>query len=120
MENLIKFAQKEKPRGGWISAIGGAAWAELAFYDLKAKGYEWKRYDKNLEITSLQGNIAWDGKTPVIHLHGTLSDVNMQTIGGHIKELEINGTCELFVHNWFQDKLTRSQDDQTGLKLLDL
>lgn len=120
MENLIRFVQKEKPKGGWLSGIGGATWAEVAFYDLQAKGYEWKRFDKSLEITSLQGNIAWDGKEPVVHVHGTFSDTNMQSIGGHIKELEVGGTCEIFLHNWFQDKLTRLQDDETGLKLLDL
>lgn len=120
VENLVKFARKEKIKGGWISGIGGALWAEVAYYDLQAKGYEWKRLDKALEVTSLQGNIAWDNKEPTVHIHATFSDTNMQSIGGHLKELQVGGTCEIFLHNWFQDNLTRLHDDETGLKLLDL
>lgn len=120
IENLIKFAQKENIRGGWISGIGGALSAQLAFYDLQAKGYEVKEFDKLLEITSLHGNIAWGENGPVVHVHGTFSDANMQSIGGHVKELVVGGTCEIFLHNWFKDKLTRTHDDETGLPLLDL
>ncbi len=120
VENLIKFARQENIRGGWISGIGGALSVELAFYDLPAKSYKIKEFDKLLEITSLQGNIAWVDKDPVVHIHGTFSDANMQSIGGHVKELRVGGTCEIFIHNWFHDKLTRSIDDVTGLTLLDL
>ncbi len=120
VESLIKFAKKENIHGGWVSGIGGALSVQLAFYDLQARDYEIKEFNKPLEITSLHGNIAYKDGEPFIHLHGTFSDANMQGLGGHVKELIVGGTCEIFLHNWFKGKLTRSEDDATGLALLDL
>jgi uncharacterized protein len=117
---LLSFMRKQKITGAWVSGIGGATWAELGFYDLAAQHYRWKKLDQLLEITSLQGNMAWEGDEPFVHLHGSFSDGSMQSFGGHVKELEVAGTCELFIHVWNKDKLTRSQDPKTGLKLLDL
>jgi predicted DNA-binding protein with PD1-like motif len=117
---LTDFVREQGVAGGWVSGIGGALAAELGFYDLVAQHYRWKKLDQLLEITSLQGNIAWDNEEPFLHLHGTFSGVDMQTIGGHVKELTVGGTCEIFLHAWNKDRLKRSPDNETGLKLLDL
>jgi predicted DNA-binding protein with PD1-like motif len=93
VESLLRFVTEQKISGGWISGIGGATWAEVGFYDLTAQHYRWKKLDQLLEITSLQGNVAWDGDDPFLHLHGTFSDGTMQSFGGHVKELETGGTC---------------------------
>jgi uncharacterized protein len=120
VESLLQFAKEQKISGGWISAVGGALSAEIGFYDLAAQHYIWKKLDTLLEIASLQGNLAWDASEPVLHLHGSLSDKTLQTYSGHIKEIEVGGTCEIFVHVWNKDELSRTLDDQTGLNLLDL
>lgn len=117
---LTDFVRKQGVAGGWVSGIGGALAAELGFYDLTAQHYRWKQFDELLEIISLQGNIAWVGEEPFLHLHGTFSGADMQTIGGHVKELTVGGTCEIFLHVWNKTQLTRASDDETGLKLLDL
>ncbi|MDB5163663.1 MAG: hypothetical protein JWS12_280 [Candidatus Saccharibacteria bacterium] len=101
--------------------LGAARWAEIGTYNLETKDYKWQKLDGPLEIISLQGNVAWEGDEPVLHIHGTFSDDKLQTYGGHIKELEISATCEIFMHHWWgEDRLTRLPDDETGLKLLDL
>ncbi|HSX27338.1 MAG TPA: PPC domain-containing DNA-binding protein [Patescibacteria group bacterium] len=120
MENLTSLVKEQKIGGAWVSGLGGATWAELGFYSLETKDYIWKKLEQALEITSLQGNVARDGEEPVIHLHGTFSDKDMQAYGGHVKELEVAGTCEILLHRWYEPGLKRTQDDQTGLKLLDL
>lgn len=120
VENLMKLVKQENIRGAWISGLGGAERVELGFYDLPSKTYNWQKFDKLLEITSLQGNVAWDSEEPVLHVHGTFSDENMRAFGGHVKELEVAGTCEILLHRWYEQGLSRSQDDKTGLKLLDL
>lgn len=118
VENVTKLVKDEQIGGAWISGLGAAQWAELGFYNLTSQVYEWKKFDELMEITSIQGNIAWDGDSPILHMHGTLSDKNMQAYGGHIKELQAGGTVEIFLHRWFQGKLTRTEDPKTGLKLL--
>jgi len=120
VESLTDFVKQQKIAGGWVSAVGAAASVELGFYVLEAKEYHWKKFEQLLEITSLQGNVAWKGEEPLLHLHGTFSDENMQAIGGHVKELEVGGTCEIFLHIWNSDQLTRYQDPETGLNLLNL
>jgi predicted DNA-binding protein with PD1-like motif len=120
VQGLTQLAKREKIQGAWIVGLGAAQWAELGFYDLDKQAYQWKRFDKLMEITSIQGNIAWEGDEPVLHLHGTFADESMQAFGGHIKELQVGGTCEVLLHRWYADALHRTQNPDSGLKLLDL
>jgi len=120
VENLIEFVEAEQISGGWISGLGAVTDAELGFYDLEHKTYNWKRFNKLMEITNLQGNIAWYKDEPVVHLHGTFCDENMQAIGGHVRELQVGGTVELMIHKWNGDPLTRILDKETNLKLLNI
>lgn len=121
VESLLKFVKERNIKGAWLMGLGGAEWAKLGFYDLPNKTYRWQRFDELLEITSLQGNIAWKDGEPALHMHGTLSNAQFQVIGGHIKELSVAGTCEVFIHALDSDQpLTRKPDDQIGLALLNL
>ena len=118
--SLTKFVIEKDIKGGWVMGLGGLAWAELGFYNLQAQAYEWDKLDEALELTSLQGNIAWQDNKPALHLHATVSDASFHARGGHVREAETAGTVELFIHVWNEDKLMRSRDNQTGLNLLDL
>lgn len=120
VESLAKLFKEQKLPSCWVSGLGGAVWAELGFYHLDKKEYEWKKLAQPLEILSLQGNVAWDGEEPVFHIHGSFSDDKMQALGGHVKELEVAGTCEILLHKWYANNLTRSRDENIGLNLLDL
>lgn len=100
--------------------LGAAQWAEVGYYDFSSKQYKFQKYDGHIEVLSLQGNVAWDGDEPMLHIHGTFSDEDGKSFGGHVKEIEVIGTIEVFLHNWWGDKLTRSLDEESGLKLLDL
>ncbi len=120
--SLLGYARQQDVTSGWVMGLGGALWAELGCYDLETREYKWKKLDQLLEITSLQGNFAQDdqGET-MLHLHGSFSDTDMQAYGGHIKELAVAATCEVFIHGWFdKEPLRRTLDDEIGLKLLDL
>lgn len=117
---FTKLVKQEQLGGAWVLGLGAVQWAELGFYNLTSKAYQWKRFDQLMELTSLQGNVAWEGDEPVLHLHGTFAGADMQAFGGHIKEMQVAGTCELFLHRWQKDKLTRTLDPATGLKPLDI
>lgn len=119
-DNLLNLIRQENIGGAWLSGLGAAQSVELGYYDLAAKQYHWKTVDQLMEITSLQGNVAWDGDEPVLHIHGTFSDENMVAHGGHVNDLVVGGTCEILLHRWYDGKLARSQDEDPGLKLLDL
>lgn len=121
VETLVEIVKKENIKTGWIYGIGAASFVEIGFYNLSSKDYKWTKFDKDLEILGLQGNITFIGDEPALHLHGNFSDESLQAFGGHVKELVVSITCEVFIHNWFSsESITRSTDEKTGLKLLDL
>lgn len=119
MSALTELIKKEEIKGAWLSGLGGAMSVELGYYALDDKEYRWKRLDQLLEIASLQGNVSWKDGEPVLHVHGTFSDENMQAFGGHVKELTVGGTCEVMLHA-LQQPLQRKQNEDTGLSLLDI
>ncbi len=120
IEQLTEFVKQQQVTSAWLNSIGAAMWAETGFYELDKKQYIWEKLEGPLEILSLQGNVAWENDEPILHIHGTFSKADMQAFGGHLKELEVAATCEVLLHRWYKDGLSRSYDDQTGLKLLDL
>lgn len=124
MQSLQQLVRDEYIAGAWISGLGAALWCELGFYHLDAHEYSFKRIDPAagaLEITSLQGNVSWMNDEPKLHIHGSFSDEKMQGYGGHVKELAVGGTCEVFLHMLQGDqKLTRALDTESGLPLLQL
>lgn len=120
VEQLTELVKHEQIQGAWVSGIGAATDAELGYYELEHKTYAWKRMNQLLEITSLQGNVAWRDGKPYIHLHGSFSDQHMNAFGGHVRELQAAGTIELLLHAWNKNQLTREKDKDTGLNLLSL
>lgn len=117
-ECMDKFFAETKVDGGWISGLGAATEVTLGFYNLETKKYQWKTFTQAMEVTALQGNVAADevGKM-MFHLHGTFADEGYQSIGGHVKDLVVGGTLELFIHRSYHP-LHREHDDDTGLQLL--
>jgi len=117
-ESLQTFALGSSGlESAWLTGLGGAMSATLGFYDFTAKSYIWKTFDEPLEIVSLTGNLSFvDGK-PFWHIHGVFSDKNFATVGGHVKELTIGLTGELYITPLVVP-LSRHGDDTTGLKLI--
>lgn len=121
VEKLTRFVRDNNLRGGWVLGLGGLAWAEIGFYDLDAQEYSWSKIEETLELANLTGNIAWDGDEPALHLHATVSDASLHARAGHLKEAEVGGTVEIFIHMWDkEDGFARRRDEQTGLNLLNL
>lgn len=120
ISSLTKLVKDEQIPSCWINAIGASSKTTLGFYQLEQKEYQWKTFEELMEVTGLQGNIAWDGNEPVFHIHGTFSKQDMSSLGGHVKELVAGGTLEVLLHKWYADNLTRSKDEEIGLNLLDL
>lgn len=117
MTRLTEYARKRNLKAAWISGLGGSGTVALGFYDIEAKAYEWQELATPLEILNLTGNLAIVDGEPFWHVHGTFGGRDYQAIGGHVKELVVGLTCELLVTP-LDTPLTRTFDDETGLKLL--
>lgn len=119
IDNLLQFVKEKSIKAAWLQGLGAALWVEIGFYHLGSKEYTFNKIDKEVEISSLTGNIAKVDGQPFAHIHLVVSDENFQASGGHLKELAVGGTCEILLKAIDQD-INRRLDDDIGLKLLDL
>ncbi len=116
-KNLIAFCQSQNILSGFFHAIGGVSEAELGYYDLGKKEYQFKKIITTHEIVSLTGNITHVDGNPFIHMHGVLSDEQYACVGGHVKEGVVGATFEAYIVD-FGKEITRALDPEIGLKLL--
>ncbi len=76
------------------------------------------KLDIPLELTSIVGSVTeMDGK-PYLHVHITAADSEGHAYGGHLKEVRISGTSELFI-TVIDGHVGREKDkiNDTGLNL---
>lgn len=117
MSKLMDYAREHNLKSAWVSGLGGTGATTLGFYNIETKEYEWTDYPKPMEIMNLTGNLSWVEGEPFWHVHGTFSGRDLQAVGGHVNRLVVGLTCELLITP-LEAPLTRSFDDDTGLKLL--
>ena len=116
VESLKKLCEDEQIRRGRVEAIGATDHAVIGVYDLAKKEYYPEKIDGFMEIASLNGNItAMDGK-PYIHLHTVLADQQHVIHGGHVLEMRVGATCEMFV-TVLEGEVTRQKEEAIGINL---
>ena len=116
VEKLKELCGKEQIRLGRVEAIGAANQAAIGVYDLEKREYHSEKIDEFMEILSLNGNITtMDGK-PYIHLHAALADQRHVVHGGHVLEMRVGATCEMFV-TAFDGEVGRRKDEGLGINL---
>lgn len=118
-ETLLSFCEKESIKSAHFTAIGAVEQVELAFYDLPTKTYSFRHFESPMELVSMTGNISLVDGQPFIHAHGVFSDKQFATVGGHVKDLVVGPTIEIFLAP-IDEKIERKMNDEVGLKLLDL
>src|SRR3989338_2567061 len=112
---FIEFLKKNKIGGGFFYGLGAGTDPEVAFYDLKKEKYLTKRFKGDLEVLNLTGNISKLGKEIAIHQHVSLGKKNFEAVGGHLMNMRIGGTLEIFLTA--TPPLKRAKDAITGLNL---
>ena len=116
VESLKKLCEDEQILLGRVEAIGATDHAVIGVYDLAKKEYYPETIDEFMEIASLNGSVtAMDGK-PYIHLHATLADQRHVIHGGHVLEMRVGATCEMFV-TVFEGEVKRRKDEGLGINL---
>ena len=116
VENLKKLCEDEHILLGRVEAIGATDHAVIGVYDLAKKEYYPEEINEFMEIASLNGNITAMGGKPYIHLHATLADQNHVVHGGHVLEMRVGATCEMFV-TVPDGEIRRHKDEELGINL---
>ena len=116
VESLKKLCEDEHILLGRVEAIGATDHAVIGVYDPAKKEYYPETVSEFMEIASLNGSItAMDGK-PYIHLHAALADQRHGIHGGHVLEMRVGATCEMFV-TALEGEVTRRREESLGINL---
>ena len=119
MQELKCFCEKEHIALARVEAIGAANHAVIGVYDLKEQVYRREELNGFMEITGLNGNITRKDGEAYLHLHGTLADQDHGIHGGHVIEMRVGATCEMFV-TVLPGEANRIRDDHLGINLISL
>lgn len=114
---IINFCKKNKINAAWLNGLGAVLSAEVGFYQLESKQYDFTNLHKELEVVSLTGNVSLVDGQPFIHAHVVLSDRDNKALGGHLKSAIVGGTLEIRLQV-IDALLHRDSDSETGLNLL--
>ncbi len=101
-----------------FTAIGAAQSALLAWFDLGKKQYRAIPVPGQTEVLSMVGDIAAHDGKPVVHTHAVLGRPDGTTVGGHVFELRVDPTLEVFL-TVDTKPLAKKPDARTGLLLID-
>ena len=117
MKSLKTLCEKENIRLAHVEALGAANHAVIGVYDLKEQAYHQEELNGFMEITGLTGNVTRKDGAVYLHLHGTMADQNNVVHGGHVIELTVGATCEMFV-TALPGEVNRIRDEKLGINLI--
>jgi predicted DNA-binding protein with PD1-like motif len=118
LSGLVDFAQRYKVGDAHFTAIGAASSATLGWLDLSRKLYVAIPVKEQAEVASLVGDIAIFQNKPVVHMHCVLAKRTGETVGGHIWELNVDPTLEVFI-TVNRAPLKKRPDEASGMKFID-
>jgi len=116
---LLAFAQEQCLKGSRFTAIGALANAVLGYFDWQSKSYLRIPCDEQVEVASLSGDIALNGKIPVVHAHAVVGRRDGSTLAGHLLEAHVRPTLEVILVE-SPTYLCRKSDAVSGLALIDV
>jgi uncharacterized protein len=127
MAEVKAFAERERLRAAEFSGIGAVSSAKLAAFNPDSREYVDIPDPGQTELVSLNGRITLpknaDPNDPPaerqLHVHCVLSREDGSTIAGHVFELVIRPTCEVFVVE-SAENITRVEDPDSGLPVISL
>ncbi|MBQ8092141.1 MAG: DNA-binding protein [Clostridia bacterium] len=98
LSKLTELCEKESIRFATVEALGAVDHAVLCVYDVPSKTFFRHTFDGPMEIGHLAGSITTKNGSVYLQLHGTVCDQELNAHGGHINEMRVSATCEMFIH----------------------
>jgi predicted DNA-binding protein with PD1-like motif len=120
LQGVLKaFCIKEHIQNAVIHGLGSIENPTLAHYFVDTKKYSEKELKGVFEITNLTGTVGVSENQPLVHLHSTLSDENMDAFAGHLVRGTVSATLEVVIQT-FPTGFQKLYSEEIGLKLFDL
>jgi predicted DNA-binding protein with PD1-like motif len=120
MSGLLQFATEHNLAGAHFTAIGAFERVTLGFFEMQKKDYKRIPINEQVELMSLVGNIARDGKgEPKVHAHVVVGKADGTAHGGHLLDAYVRPTLEVVIVE-SASHLCRIARPELGVALLDL
>ena len=117
LEQLKALAEKEHIALASVEALGAVNDFTVGVYNTAEKKYYSNHFEGAYEIVSLTGTVSsMDGQV-YLHLHTTLAGQDHTVHGGHVIEMRVGLTCEMFVRV-LPGELTRQPDAELGINTI--
>jgi len=114
---LTDFAVQEHLGAAQITAIGGVRDARLGFFDKERKAFREVTIGEQAEVTSLVGDVAVLGDTPVVHVHMNVALPDGSVHGGHLLAAHVWPTLEVMIAE-SPHPLQKQHDAERGLDII--
>jgi len=115
-QEIETLTQKENIPSANFTGMGFVTMT-FGFYDFKKKKYDPKEF-RNMELTGMQGSIAWQKEKVSIHAHGTVTGKDFKAYGGHILSgIVSTGSLEIMV-TVHDKQLERVKEEKLGANVL--
>lgn len=117
MEQLLAFAKSLNLSASQFSAIGAFSDTTLGFFDFSIKDYKKNRFDQQMEVVSLVGDITMYENEYKVHGHVVLGNEKGNVFGGHLVRGIVHPTLEIIL-NESPLYLKREMDEKSGIPLI--
>lgn len=118
LASIRAVCNAERVRLAEISALGAADYAEVGVYHLAEKRFLPRTLEGEMEICALTGSVTRRGTEPYLHLHGSLADADGNVYGGHVNEIRVSATAEIFIR-LLPGEVNRRLEEESGIFLMD-
>ena len=118
LASIRAVCNAERVRLAEISALGAAEYAEVGVYHLAEKRFLPRTLEGEMEICALTGSVTRRGTELYLHLHGSLADADGNVYGGHVNEIRVSATAEIFIR-LLPGEVNRRLEEESGIFLMD-
>jgi predicted DNA-binding protein with PD1-like motif len=117
MEQIKAFTRKLNLSASRFTAIGAFSDTTVGFFDFSIKDYQKNRFNQQMEVVSLVGDISVYKNEYKVHAHVVLADEKGTAYGGHLLKGSVHPTLEIILDE-SPLYLKREMDENSGIPLI--
>jgi predicted DNA-binding protein with PD1-like motif len=119
ISELERFARERRLTAASFTGIGAFEEVVLGYFDREQKEYEEIPLREQVEVLSLNGDVALADSGPAVHAHVVVGKRDGTAHGGHLLRARVWPTLEVVLAE-SPTELRKRHDAETGLALIDL